>query len=153
MKFFILTGAIAFFASCSGQNDEPQKTIGVTFSVDDSLQKIDDNFKVFFINNKDTLKARVMKDSFQLPSIKDSSYDIIFMYRDYNLLFDRVPKTMLIPKKGMGWEFRIDNRPFNFLSRSLSADEYKNDSAIRQFYYLKFDPEGMDGITIVRKRN
>lgn len=103
------------------------------------------------MNGQDSLDGFVLGDSIQLPELNKTTYSIRFLYKSYNLLFDSVLTTIIIPEQGMGWRFGIDSKPFNELLGLLSSHEYKNDTITNELYYMQFEPEGLDGIVIVKK--
>ncbi|MEO8403926.1 MAG: hypothetical protein ABI480_05010 [Chitinophagaceae bacterium] len=155
IEFLMPLLAIILLENCSWQNEHNPndgKVIGVKLYIDDSLQKIRDDINVYFITGTDTLNTHIFNDSLELPFLRNNAYDIVLKYKGYSLLFDNVPRTMILSNKGMSWKFGIDNKPFNNLLGLMSTDEYKNDKTTRQIYYLLFEPEDMDGIAIVRKR-
>jgi hypothetical protein len=137
--------------SCSNSNKGKGKKIGISFLIEKSLQNIKDTFKISFVNGQDSYDGFVIGDSIQLPELNKTIYSISFLYKSYNLRFDSVFTTMIIPKQGMNWIFGIDKKPFNELLGLLSSYEYKNDTSTKELYYMQFEPEGLDGIQIVKK--
>jgi hypothetical protein len=131
---------------------ELQKNIKVSFKVDDDVKPISDSFKIYLTHGIDTIKAAVNKETTFIPDLKDSIYTLVFEYKDEKLVFDSMHRNQILPEVKVGWNFGIENRPFSQVRGLLSADEYQTDTVTKQLYYLQFDPEGMDGIQIVKKR-
>jgi hypothetical protein len=134
------------FSNCFSQekkylsvaNDINKKFI-VSFFIDDKPVKIKNNFKVFFINGKDTLKPDVKESELLLlPGLfKDSIYTIVLNYNKYCLSFNRITQKMIFPGQDVEWRFGIDNPPFNSLLGLLKENDYKNVQKFKQLQYLQ----------------
>mgnify|MGYP003440025937 FL=1 len=130
-----------------------QKTIRISFTIDDSITNVANKFDVRFINGNDTLMGMTDSIFLRLPDLeKDSIYDVSFSYESYRLYFKDMPRTMIIPEQEIEWKFGIDNRPFNNLLGLLPYHEYQNDTTTKKLIYLQFNPfEFGDGIQLVQK--
>jgi hypothetical protein len=145
--------------ACLGQANETDtanpnnKKLLVSFVIDDSSINISNQFKMFFINEKDTLRIGVEGNRLILPNLeKDTGYTIVFMFKHYVLSFNRMTKKLITPDQDITWKFGIDNPPFNDLLGLISNEEYKTNKKIKQIQYFQFDlMEYGDGIQFVHK--
>ena len=163
MKISILIriGLFLLFAivcSCQSRTktvEEKQnnKKLFVSFTLDDSLIVLNNNFTVSFINDRDTIQTKITKNELSVSNFKTNAvYKVIFKYKKYDLEFKGVSTQMIFPNQDVEWKFGIDNRPFNRLKGVLSDKEYNDDKEILQIQYLQFNMlEQGDGIQFVNK--
>ena len=163
MKISILLriGLFLLFANvCSCQSrtktvekKQNNKKLFVSFTLDDSLIVLNNNFTVLFINGRDTIQPKITKNELTVSNIKtNTNYKVIFKYKKYDFEFKGITKQMIFPNQDVEWKFGIDNRPFNRLTGLLSDKEYNNDKEIMQIQYLQFNLlEQGDGIQFVNK--
>ena len=139
---------------CSNSNEQKEKRILISFTIDDSVQNITDSFRIDFISGVDTLSGMADKNFLNLPGIeKDTTYEVVFNYATYSLSFKEVTKQMIVPEQNIEWKFGIDNRPFNNLLGLLPYEEFKTDTTTKQLIYFQFSPmESGTGIQFVQKR-
>lgn len=136
------------FASCKSK---AQDTVHVSFEMDGVFQNIDDSFNIYFKHNNDSLPAIITKNISVLPLLKDSLYDVVFIYKEYILMFDSIPRTMIIPKGEEEWSFGVESKPFNSVFGVVPEKDIQDDKALKKVYYLHFEPEELDGIVITKK--
>jgi len=151
---------LLFVNACSCQsrtkaveNNQNNKKLFVSFTLDDSLIVLNNNFTVLFINELDTIRPKITRNELSVSNIKvNREYQVIFRYKEYNFGFNGITKQMIFLNQDVEWKFGIDNRPFNRLIGVLSDKEYKNDKEIMQVQYLQFNLlEQGDGIQFVNK--
>lgn len=143
------------FSCCTNNNFSQQKPVQISFIIDGKSQNISNDFKIYFVANKDTLQGSSDNNLLRLPDLsRDSCYDVIFNFKQYSLAFGGVSKRSLIPGQKFEWRFGIDNQPFDKTLGLLPDAEYNTDTTTRQLIYWQFEPmEHGDGIQIVKRRN
>lgn len=151
----IILSLCYLFSSCTNNNVSQQKPIQISFIVDGKSQNITNDFKIYFVANKDTLEGVSGNNLLKLPDLsRDSCYDVIFNFKQYSLAFDSISRRTLIPEQKFEWRFGIDNQPFNKALGLLSDAEYSTDTSTRQLIYWQFEPmENGDGVQIVKRGN
>jgi len=146
---------VTIISGCSRRPKEQfkeQSRVTIKFIIDDSVQRLDNTYRVFLLNNRDTLYTKTKADTVYLPEVQDNKkYDVLFMFQARQLLFKGISGFNILPDQKMLWEIGIDNKPFNYLHGLLLNEEY-----VRGLYskieYLRFNPqERGDGIQIVNK--
>jgi hypothetical protein len=139
--------------ACNEKPVQKNYKLQVDFQLDDSIIPNNSNFKILFVNRTDTLSAKISNENVLLPVLKDSVYEVLFLYERFKLSFKEVRKETILIDQNMKWKFGIKNRPFNITDGLLSAKDYNGDTTTRQLIYWQFDPqEHGDGIQIVQKR-
>ena len=150
IKFLLIT---IFSFSCNEKPIQQNYKLRVDFQLDDSIITNNSNFKILFVNKTDSLLAKVSSENVLLPLMKDSIYEVIFLYKNFELSFKGVHKETVLIDQNMKWKFGIKNRPFNITDGLLSTKDFNSDTTTKQLIYWQFDPqEHGDGIQIVQKR-
>lgn len=159
MRIYLFPVFICLGFACFGQINQKaiveknSNKIIVSFVKDDRSINIADKFKLVIKNGNETFKIGIKGNQLILPHLdKDTGYTVIFMYKNVNLVFNRIFKKMLLADQDVTWRFGIDNRPFNDLLGLISNEEYEKNTSIKQIQYLQLDPmEDGDGIQFVHK--
>ena len=129
------------------------KRIFISFEINHNPVKIDNRFKMLFINDKDTQTIKTVGHQRILPSIgKDTGYTIIFIFKRLVLSFAGITRKMIFSDQDVNWIFGIETPPFNKTRGILSYEEYETNKKLKQIQYLQFDlMEHGDGREFVHK--
>jgi hypothetical protein len=147
--------------TCSGQLNQENFGIGhakkilVSFFLDGKQVRIRNNFKLIFVNEKDTFTCHIKGIQAAPPDIiRDTEYTVIFSYKNYVLSFDKISKRMISADQDITWDFGIDKYPFHQNLDLLSSEDYKAaiETRVKQIQYLQLNlMEYGDGIQFVNK--
>ena len=140
-------------SNTSNNSQGANKSLKVSFAIDDSIVVLHDDFTITFVNNHDTMRVYSKNNELVLPALnKEMGYSVLFEYKNYDLTFKGITKKMIFPEQDVEWKFGVDSRPFNNLTGLLTYEEYKRDSLTRKLEYLQFNfLEQGDGIQFVNK--
>lgn len=152
---------VCLIFTCSAQMDQGKFGVGhgkkilVTFFSDGKKVRIDNNFKLFFVNGGDTFRCKIKGIRAIPPEItRDSGYAVFFSYKNYVLTFEKLSRRMISADQDITWVFGIDNYPFHQSLDLLSSEKYKDaiETKVRQIQYLIFNlMEYGDGIQFIKK--
>lgn len=152
IKLFIFF--IAFF-SCKENNKTISNEIIIKFEIDNKKINLNNDFKIYVINKRDTIIVSPNKNKISIPNVlKSNDYHVNFIYKDVKLKFDNFSDNILNPNQETEWVFGIDNCPLDVKKGILYPNEYL-DSSIVKIEYFKLNlmeyGDGIQKVNIIRK--
>lgn len=101
-------------------------------------KKLDNNFKIYFLNGdstyKEITKPKINGSSFFMPQMKENEAYILFEYGNYVY---NLGKVNVVFNQRMKWYFGFDTKPYD---REYFQETINRESA-EGVFYLEFHPQ------------
>jgi len=128
----------------SSSCNKPKYNLTIKFQIDNSEISINDDFKLYFLEKKDKLEAKVEGNHVTLPDFSENAVTAVYQYKNYKLVFEYMQVDMLRIDQNMNWTFKILTKDFDQLATS------RNLGPAKKIYVWEFNPQDHgEGIEII----